>query len=57
MSNREIIVVDDEAGHAGQVVTREPAPETDIVFAGTGPARGEYEASVEVEYLAPRRAA
>lgn len=36
---------------------REPAPETELTFAGTGPARGEYEAATEVEYLRPTRRA
>ena len=42
---REILIVDDEAGHAGHVVTREPLPSTDLTeWRGCGPARGEWEA-------------
>jgi hypothetical protein len=42
---REILIVDDEAGHAGHVVTREPLPSTDLSgWRGCGPARGEWEA-------------
>ncbi|HXJ49415.1 MAG TPA: hypothetical protein VNF91_09635 [Candidatus Acidoferrum sp.] len=41
------------------IVTREPAPSTELVFAGTGPGRGAWEESqaandvVEVEYIRP----
>jgi len=47
MHAREIIIIsDDEAGHAGHVVTREPIPSTDTTpWAGTEPARGEWEAA------------
>ena len=42
MHTREILIVDDEAGH---VVTREPLPSTDLTeWRGCGPARGEWEA-------------
>ena len=56
---RDRIVVCEGLDEA-DVVVREPAAE--LVFAGTGPARGEYEEAhpandVEAQYIPPGRAA
>ena len=55
---KQRIVVDEDAGHAGEIVTREEWSEP--VFAGTGSARGEYETAIakreqDVEYTPPGR--
>lgn len=59
MPNRERIIINDEGDDLlRETVTREVVPSTELVFAGTGPARGEYEArELAVEYLPPRRRA
>lgn len=61
MQHRERIVVnEDGADLLREMVTREASPSTDLAeWAGTGPARGEWEAAndVRVEYLRPTRRA
>lgn len=53
MPRERIIVV--ETFDERDIPTREPLPSTDLVFAGTGPMRGEYEQAqaAGVEYLPP----
>jgi len=56
MYRERIIVAEDGADLLRDLVVREPAPSTELAFAGTGPGRGEWERAREVEvgYLPPR---
>lgn len=57
MNTRERIVII-EGIDERDIPVREVVPSTELVeWRGCGPARGEYEAAVHVEYLPPRRRA
>lgn len=61
----EHIILNEGAGHGDDLPTREPLPANDtgprllpaMEFCGTGPARGDFEDAVRVEYQPPGRRA
>lgn len=57
-ANERIVIHDEGADLLRETVTREAAPSAELAqWRGCGPARGEYEAAAEVEYLRPTRRA